>query len=87
MQLVEDPIHLAYQEMREKSFTEKKIAVYLYHIKEFLYTIDKSIDDIKQSDVNEYLQNILMKTGGLNYIVSDSLKLFLNSTLRNSFQV
>lgn len=78
-----DPVQLVYKKLKSQQFTEKKIAVYLYHIKEFLFSIDKPLEEITQSDIDNHLQNMLMKSK-LNYLVVDSLDIFYKTLRRSS---
>jgi len=80
-----DPIYLTYTEMKNRDFTEKKMGCYLYHIKSFLFSIDKPVDEIAEDDVQAYLQKALSKSK-LNYLVYNSLNFFFNDILKSDLQ-
>ena len=70
-----DPISLAYEAMEFKGFSEDKAALYLHHIKEFVFTIEKSMDELTEKDLKAYFQNLLTKNQ-LSYKTMDAVNFF-----------
>ncbi len=83
MEMDIDPIFVAYREMRLKNLPEETIATHLFNIKKFVFKIDKPLEEITESDLQEYLEKELSnKSGAFPQLISNSLSFFFNEILK-----